>query len=556
MLSKEWLLLSADMEYACLRIIPGLTTPISESDIQTLLLASNCRRYQPLTEGIKQAISLLNTLLSNPDTPLPDNPVPVAQRHDARVTLVVEKDRMSAIAQITADWGGKYLTTEDLEQAVQASEISRGVQAPLIAAAILAAKEATPGTLLKLPVALGKAAVNGQDTRFERLVETPAERILKPRELDHGRVDMRDLGTLITVKAGAQLMRRHPATQGVPGFTVTNQELPAKHGKDSPMVAGEGTFISPDDADLLLASRPGLPRQEKNGMKVDDVLSVKQVDIRHGHVIFEGALIVAGDVTPGMKIKTSGDVVIGGFVEGGYIESSGTITVRNGIIGRKSKQSDEYLCHLNAQGEIHASYAQYAKLEAGGDIHIQNQLSHSYSRSGQDIKVGDSGMRKGHLLGGISIANRLIMAPILGASAYNQTRLQILGGYFTHKEQEQALRQRKQECREQLDKLQDLLLKLLQLPGDKRNPQTLQKIKLIRTRHIDESKLLDEQLEAAQEELQKLMAEMDIIATQRAFPGVEVEMAHHHYRVDIEHGPIHFAIREDQLQLTPYEPHK
>lgn len=556
MLSKEWLLLSADMEYACLRIIPGLTTPVSESDIQTLLLASNCRRYQPLTEGIKQAISLLNTLLSNPDTPLPDNPVPVAQRHDARVTLVVEKDRMSAIAQITADWGGKYLTTEDLEQAVQASEISRGVQAPLITAAILAAKEATPGTLLKLPVALGKAAVNGQDTRFERLVETPAERILKPRELDHGRVDMRDLGTLITVKAGAQLMRRHPATQGVPGFTVTNQELPAKHGKDSPMVAGEGTFISPDDADLLLASRPGLPRQEKNGMKVDDVLSVKQVDIRHGHVIFEGALIVAGDVTPGMKIKTSGDVVIGGFVEGGYIESSGTITVRNGIIGRKSKQSDEYLCHLNAQGEIHASYAQYAKLEAGGDIHIQNQLSHSYSRSGQDIKVGDSGMRKGHLLGGISIANRLIMAPILGASAYNQTRLQILGGYFTHKEQEQALRQRKQECREQLDKLQDLLLKLLQLPGDKRNPQTLQKIKLIRTRHIDESKLLDEQLEAAQEELQKLMAEMDIIATQRAFPGVEVEMAHHHYRVDIEHGPIHFAIREDQLQLTPYEPHK
>jgi uncharacterized protein (DUF342 family) len=544
------------MEYACLRIIPGLTTPVSESDIQTLLLASNCRRYQPLTEGIKQAISLLNTLLSNPDTPLPDNPVPVAQRHDARVTLVVEKDRMSAIAQITADWGGKYLTTEDLEQAVQASEISRGVQAPLIAAAILAAKEATPGTLLKLPVALGKAAVNGQDTRFERLVETPAERILKPRELDHGRVDMRDLGTLITVKAGAQLMRRHPATQGVPGFTVTNQELPAKHGKDCPMVAGEGTFISPDDADLLLASRPGLPRQEKTGMKVDDVLSVKQVDIRHGHVIFEGALIVAGDVTPGMKIKTSGDVVIGGFVEGGYIESSGTITVRNGIIGRKSKQSDEYLCHLNAQGEIHASYAQYAKLEAGGDIHIQNQLSHSYSRSGQDIKVGDSGMRKGHLLGGISIANRLIMAPILGASAYNQTRLQILGGYFTHKEQEQALRQRKQECREQLDKLQDLLLKLLQLPGDKRNPQTLQKIKLIRTRHIDESKLLDEQLEAAQEELQKLMAEMDIIATQRAFPGVEVEMAHHHYRVDIEHGPIHFAIREDQLQLTPYEPHK
>ncbi|MGZ8068460.1 DUF342 domain-containing protein [Aeromonas salmonicida] len=555
MLSKEWLLLSADMEYACLRIVPGLTKPVSESDIQALLLASNCRRYQPLTEGIKQAISLLNTLLSNPATSLPGNPVPIAQRHDARVTLVIEKDRMSAIAQITADWGGKYLTTEQLEQAIQTSEVSQGVQTSLITAAILAAKEAAPGTVLKLPVALGKAVVNGKDSRLERLVETPAERILKPQERDDGRVDMRDLGTIVTVKAGAQLMRRHPATQGEPGFTVTGQDLPAKNGKDSPMSAGDGTYLSPDDPNLLIASRAGLPCQEKTGMKVDEVLSVKQVDARHGHITFEGGLIVNADVQPGMKVKVSGDIVIGGFIEGGEIEAGGSITVRHGIIGRRNEQG-EYLCHLNAQGEIHASYAQYAKLEAGGDIQIQSQLNHCYSRSGQDLKVGDSGMRKGHLIGGISIANRLIMAPILGASAANHTKLQILGGYFTHKEQELALRQRKQECRDQLDKLQDLLLKLLQLPTDKRNPETLQKIKLIRTKHLEESKLLDEQLEAAQEELQKLMAEMDIIATQRVFPGVEVEMAHYHCRVDIEHGPIHFAIREDQVQLIPYEPHK
>lgn len=555
MLSKEWLLLSADMEYACLRIVPGLTKPVSESDIQALLLASNCRRYQPLTEGIKQAISLLNTLLSNPATSLPGNPVPIAQRHDARVTLVIEKDRMSAIAQITADWGGKFLTTEQLEQAIQTSEVSQGVQTSLITAAILAAKEAAPGTVLKLPVALGKAVVNGKDSRLERLVETPAERILKPQERDDGRVDMRDLGTIVTVKAGAQLMRRHPATQGEPGFTVTGQDLPAKNGKDSPMSAGDGTYLSPDDPNLLIASRAGLPCQEKTGMKVDEVLSVKQVDARHGHITFEGGLIVNADVQPGMKVKVSGDIVIGGFIEGGEIEAGGSITVRHGIIGRRNEQG-EYLCHLNAQGEIHASYAQYAKLEAGGDIQIQSQLNHCYSRSGQDLKVGDSGMRKGHLIGGISIANRLIMAPILGASAANHTKLQILGGYFTHKEQELALRQRKQECRDQLDKLQDLLLKLLQLPTDKRNPETLQKIKLIRTKHLEESKLLDEQLEAAQEELQKLMAEMDIIAAQRVFPGVEVEMAHYHCRVDIEHGPIHFAIREDQVQLIPYEPHK
>ncbi|MFM5842999.1 DUF342 domain-containing protein [Aeromonas sanarellii] len=551
MLSKAWFQLSADMSYVCLRIAPGLTEPVREDDVLALLRLSNCRRYQPLDEGIREAVTLLNTLTSTPDAPA-HPPVPVARRQDARLLIQVDKDQMSARAQITADWGGQPLTLAQLREALAASPVKQGVSERLLAAAVQAAGEAAPGALLSPVIALGKAAKHGLDTRLERLVATAAERILIPQELDHGKVDMRDLGTLLTVKAGAALMRRHPATQGVDGFTVTGQVLPARSGKESAMTAGEGTCLSPEDPDLLLATRPGLPCQERAGMRVDEVLSVKQVDIRHGHVEFEGSLLVTGDVMPGMRVKTSGDVVIGGFVEGGYIESGGTITVRNGIIGRKQGE-DEYLCHLNAGGEIHAGYAQYARLEADGDIQILSQLSHCYCRSGQDLKVGDSAMRKGHLIGGVNIANRLIMAPVLGASAANRTRLQILGGYFSQKEQELALRQRKQACREQIDKLQDLILRLLQLPGDKRNPETLQKIKALRTRQLDESRSLDEQLVEAQQALQALMANMDIIATQRLFPGVEVEMAHHHNRVDIEHGPIHFAIREDQLQLTPYQ---
>lgn len=551
MLSKAWFQLSADMTCVCLRIIPGLGAPIQEADVLALLRLSNCRRYQPLDEGIRQAVTLLNALLSQPDAPA-HPPVPIARRQDARLLIQVDKDQMSARAQIIADWGGNPLTLAQLHEALAASPVRVGVSERLLAAALQAASEAPPGAQLSPVIALGRAAKHGQDTRFERLVETAAERILKPQELDHGKVDMRDLGTLLTVRAGSPLMRRHPATRGLDGVTVTGQTLPARDGKEIPLTAGDGTSLSPEDPDLLLATRTGLPCQERAGMRVDEVLNVKQVDIRHGHVEFEGSLLVTGDVMPGMRIKTRGDVVIGGFVEGGLIESGGTITVRNGIIGRKLGE-EEYLCHLSAGGEIHAGYAQYARLEADGDIHIQSQLSHCYCRSGQDLKVGDSAMRKGHLIGGVNIANRLIMAPVLGASAANRTRLQILGGYFSHKEQELALRQRKQSCREQLDKLQDLILRLLQLPSDRRNPETLAKIKTLRTRQLDESKSLDEQLVEAQRELQALMASMDIIATQRLFPGVEVEMAHHHNRVDIEHGPIHFAIREDQLQLTPYQ---
>ena len=383
MLSKEWFLLSPDMNYVCLRIAPGLASPVREADILALLLASNCRRYQPLGEGIRQAIALLDALLTQPDAPA-HPPVPIAQRQDARLLILIDKDKMSASAQITADWGGQPLTLAKLQAAVAASELRQGVNEALLAYAVQTAGAAAPGARLNPVIALGLAAEHGLDTRFERLVETPAERILKPQELDHGKVDMRDLGTLLTVKAGAPLMRRHPATQGRDGFTVTGQPLPARAGKESAMTAGEGTCLSAEDPDLLLAARPGLPCQERAGMRVDEVLSVKQVDIRHGHVIFEGSLLVTGDVMPGMRVKTSGDVVIGGFVEGGQIESGGTITVRNGIIGRR-REGDEYQCQLSAGGEIHASYAQYAKLEADGDIQILSQLSHCYCRSGQDL---------------------------------------------------------------------------------------------------------------------------------------------------------------------------
>lgn len=131
--------------------------------------------------------------------------------------------------------------------------------------------------------------------------------------------------------------------------------------------------------------------------------------------------------------------------------------------------------------------------------------------------------------------------------------MQILGGYFTHKQQEQELRQRKQACREQLLKVQDLLLKLLQLPSDRRNPQTLENIKTLRLQFLTQSKGLDAKLDEAQQALQQLLSEMDVTATQRLCAGVEVELANSSYRVDIDHGPIRIAIKQDQIVLQPFE---
>ncbi|MGL5776645.1 MAG: FapA family protein, partial [Aeromonas veronii] len=135
------------------------------------------------------------------------------------------------------------------------------------------------------------------------------------------------------------------------------------------------------------------------------------------------------------------------------------------------------------------------------------------------------------------------------------TRLQILGGYFTHKEQELQLKVRQQECLAQLDKIKTLAVKLLQLPDDKRNPDTLRKLKPIRDHHLAELTLIHEQITANHHEMQSLMAHMEVIATQHLFSGIEVEMACFKRKVTITRGPTRLTIHDEQLEMTPYEGH-
>ena len=105
---------------------------------------------------------------------------------------------------------------------------------------------------------------------------------------DHGKVDMRDLGTLLTVKAGELLMRRHPATQGIDGFTVDgpDPDRPPRQGERHD--AGDGTClpeIGPAAGDTPGAPLSGACRDAGQSRCSTSNGSTS----RHGHVEFEGS---------------------------------------------------------------------------------------------------------------------------------------------------------------------------------------------------------------------------------------------------------------------------
>ncbi|MQK95383.1 FapA family protein, partial [Escherichia coli] len=121
-----------------------------------------------------------------------------------------------------------------------------------------------------------------------------AARSNKPVVLSQSRVDLRDFGVIPAVVAGQPVVRRLPPTKGVDGINVRGEITLAPPGQPLEWKPGEGAEVSPSDPDLLLASRDGMPRVLEASAAVDEVYSVKKVDLSTGHIQFKGAVIVNG----------------------------------------------------------------------------------------------------------------------------------------------------------------------------------------------------------------------------------------------------------------------
>ncbi len=299
---------------------------ISDLTIKELIAASDFKRLRISESNIKNAIAELNDVLK----PLQDKQTgrtisyQILERVDAKIDITIETDEMGATAEITSAQGGKHLTAKAILNAAQEAGVKKGFSKEhLVQLAQLAAKEA-PNSHVELQIASGKLAVNGKDAQIKPLVESAQTRILKPKKREDGSVDMRDLGDIICVKVGDPLAKKVPLTQGEKGYTVTATPLSPEPGNDVELVVGEGTNLSPQNNNVLVSEKVGLPKLINNGMEVDEIYKIKNVTVATGNINFTGSVIIDGDVTEGMRVTASGDITVGGFVESATLESVAT----------------------------------------------------------------------------------------------------------------------------------------------------------------------------------------------------------------------------------------
>lgn len=365
---------------------------------------------------------------------------------DARVEAFTSANQMLAGVVVDPPRGrGKDLTQEALDQALKGANIVRGFLKDSL--------EALTGDELRqqlretqvpigMIVAYGEPARDGTDAWLEPLIETIVDR--RPQVDESGNVNFLELGDFPHVEAGEALVKRHPATEGKAGWTVTGRIIKGRNGKNIVLKPkNDSVKLAPGDDNLLVAATNGMPVVFSKGAYVEKVLRFEQVGLETGHIRFDGSVQIKGNVEPGMKIDVLGDVKVGGLVEAAHILAGGAIDIGGGVIGRRQFQEEHHHgtprpgvrgsgarkedkvegpindAYLKAGTQIKARFVQDATLESGQEIIVQKQIFHSQVTAGTRILLPG----RGAIVGGVARAKEIIDVGVSGAMANVATTL-------------------------------------------------------------------------------------------------------------------------------------
>ena len=346
----------------------------------------------------------------------------IAQRRDGEFALEVADDLMTASLTLVAPFGGRAKSVE-VVNAIRAAGITYGILHEQLRGAL------STGHCNKLVIAQGLMATPAEPARFESLLEEKQEELAEIEE--DAVVSYADMGYLLLVSAGDPLMRRIPPVPGQDGIDIRGGKVPARPIADVPFAKESvGAEPSADDPDLLVAIVPGQPTVIKNGVKVNPVIDIENVDLSTGNLTFEGTVRVSGDVMTGMKLHVGGDVVVSGTVEAAEIVAGGNVTVKGGVIGHSegvtaTAGTTSIASRISAKGSVQVMFAESAHIEAGESILVLGNARQCELLAGDEITVGKGNPRTGQIIGGRVEATNTIRANVIGAPTGNFTRVQV-----------------------------------------------------------------------------------------------------------------------------------
>ncbi|MEC8326206.1 MAG: FapA family protein [Pseudomonadota bacterium] len=385
----------------------------------------------------------------------------VAEKHDATLTVSVSEDKMAATALLTTAYGGELMSMEQAVEIIKQANITRGYKQVWLESLLGKQFEAMPGKELSGVIAKGQIPVAGKNGSLEKNVQTLADRVRQPKRREDGSVDMRDFGALASVKPGDTLMTHHFATLGKDGFNVLGETLKAKPGDEVKLIAGDGTELSGTDDKYLVATIAGVPVDDKYGMRVDDVFTIPNVDVKSGHIDFDGSVIITENIEPGMKVTAKGDITVFGSVESAELNATGSIEIKEGCLGHH-KENDELSNKISCEGNLAISYAQYTYL-SGNQVKIKSQASHCHIKAKNELMIGNPEKGDGKLIGGKVLDAKTMICGEVGTDKGAHTEIHLGHAAVLLKNRTDEIFEQVRLCNQQLEALESEFDKALSI---------------------------------------------------------------------------------------------
>ncbi|MDB5774975.1 MAG: polymerase [Herbaspirillum sp.] len=482
----------------------------------------------------------------------------IAHRRDGEFKLDVSDDLMSARLTLIAPCGGNAVT-QNVIDAMRAQNIVHGILQAELDAALAA------GACENLVIARGQWPVEGSPCYFTSLLDDHSP---EPEEDDEAGDDeedddrfaiikYRDLGFILLVEAGDELMRRTPPVPGVNGTDVNGNPVPAVPMHEirfSDKIVGAEPH--PDDPDLLVATISGQPTEIKHGVIVNPVVEIENIDLTTGNIDFKGTVSINGDIKAGMTVKVTGDVIVKGLVEAAEIHAGGNVSVTGGIIGHAVTQASSLSTAAGAPfanarvvcgGSLQALFAEQAYVQAAESILIKGNARQCELIAGKQVVVGKGGgVKTGQIVGGRVHAANLIHASWAGTSAGAKTELQVGSDPFLAT-QLAALEVSYKKKLEEIDQVIKLMAFLKQNPKKAENGVG-EKVDGTRKQLLADSKALFEEQIALKEKLVSV-DQARVKITKGIYEGVEVRIGKLLWPVTSDLGPGMIQVKNGAISL-------
>lgn len=361
-----------------------------------------------------------------------------------------------------------------------------------------------------MPVAWGKQPERGADGWIEDYYAREQEPNINMEELAQVGYDSLDSLHLVQeVKKGDAICRIMPPGKGIPGSTVTGEQIPALNGRPAIPPKGRNTALS-EDGNYIVSTEDGHVLFNGRTFQVKPVLKIEgDVTPEDGTVQFVGDIQILGDVVSGASVQATGNIQVSGMVEASTIEAGEHVVVSGGIQGQ-----DNAL--IRAYKSVYAKYLEhctvYAFQSVRADCIIESEI---FSNGTIQVRTGRAVVVGGHIqaAGEVSVGT-------VGSKAERITMVELGGQPCEALERAQIM--------EELERTEEKLRKVSRQPD---NPEVRKEISQLNL-NVCVTKMKLEKLEKDLKKSEVHFRKDCRLVCDTVFPGTEVTIGGNTLRMD------------------------